>query len=620
MQEEFPCIDEPNAKAEFNITLKIPNKKELTALSNTQIIEEKIENNFRVIKFEKTPIMSTYLLAFFIGEVDYIERIINIDKDIKFRVYTPKGESDNGKFALDVGCKALKLFSDFFGINYPLNKMDMIAIPDFSAGAMENWGLVTYRSAYLLYNENTTSQAQKLQIAYVICHELAHQWFGKLVTMDWWSGLWLNEGFATWVGWMAVAEIFPEWKSWEIFYDDEFRSALTLDALDSSHPIDVDIENTSQIGEIFDAISYSKGSCIIGMLVDFMGIDRFKSGIREYLNKYKYANAKTNDLWDVLSKHSDYNIRNVMYEWTKNMGYPLVCADIRNNKLVLKQNKFMDKDKNDKNNCSNIWSIPLDILTDKNETKELFSYENLDLDLDLTNINWLKLNCKEQGFFITFYSDELLERLKTPIKNKILTTLNRAEIIDSISKLMKYGYYKLDFILEFINNVYNNETEYLVLKIIINFLIELKSIWFDEPIKQEKINNILNNILNRLNDTINYLPNNKESLQNSLYRTLLINLGILNNNKNIINKLNKLEISGDLRQLIYINKIQSGTLQDIDDLILIYNKSTDALEMKQILIALGHSKDEKVLMDLLKNTFNLELSIIKPFDIKKKII
>ncbi|KAF8944787.1 hypothetical protein BGZ52_010284, partial [Haplosporangium bisporale] len=211
--------------------------------------------------------MSTYLVAFIVGKFEYIETVTkNLPTPITCRVYVLPGKTEEAKFALSVTPLALEYFTELFGVAYPLPKMDLITIPDFESGAMENWGLVTYRSIRLLFNEKTSDLSYKRHIAYTICHEIAHQWFGNLVTMDWWDYLWLNEGFATWVGNLAVSKFFPEWDNWSYFIADGFQMGLALDGLRSSHPIEVPCKHPHEIHQIFDAISYYKGASCIRML------------------------------------------------------------------------------------------------------------------------------------------------------------------------------------------------------------------------------------------------------------------------------------------------------------------------------------------------------------------
>jgi aminopeptidase 2 len=260
----FPCWDEPNLKATFDVTLVVP--KYTTALSNMNVIEESDivvgDKTLNCVKFATTPIMSTYLLAFCVGEFEYSEAVATPTKPvgakpIVCRTYTLKGQKEQGKFALGVCTKTLEFFTEYFDVAYPLPKMDMIAIPDFGAGAMENWGLVTYRENAMLFDPAKSSVEGKQRVAYVVGHELAHQWFGNLVTMDWWNELWLNEGFATFVGWLAVDHIFPEWDIFVAFLLDDYEKGIELDCLRSSHPIEVDVKSPSEVEQIFDAVFFN---------------------------------------------------------------------------------------------------------------------------------------------------------------------------------------------------------------------------------------------------------------------------------------------------------------------------------------------------------------------------
>ena len=264
----LPCWDEPAVKATF--TINILHSKDLTALSN---MEEEVRVNRKddlvMTTFKKSPIMSTYLIAWVIGELNYIEKYS--ENNVRIRVYSAGESLELGEFALDVGVKSLDYLTEYFNIPYPLYKLDMVAIPDFSNVAMENWGLVTYRTDTLLYDKENSSLVDKVEIAITIAHELAHQWFGNLVTMDWWSGLWLNEGFATYVSYVAISHLFLEWDVWTKFINDDANRGLELDKMKSSHPIEVPVKNPDEIGQIFDAISYSKGASVIRMLATFLG-------------------------------------------------------------------------------------------------------------------------------------------------------------------------------------------------------------------------------------------------------------------------------------------------------------------------------------------------------------
>ena len=291
----FPCWDEPALKATFGMTLTVPDDR--VALSNMpeKTVVKDAAGGKKTVTFETTPVMSTYLLAFCVGEFDHIED--TTPEGVTVRCWTPVGKSEQGRFALDTAVGSLSFFGEYFDNAYPLPKMDMIAVPDFSAGAMENWGLVVYRASLMLFEEGKTPTNAKQSIGYVVGHELAHQWFGNLVTMEWWSQLWLNEGFATWVGWRAMDHLYPEWKVWSQFLTNEQSMGLGLDSLRSSHPVEVPIQSAGQVNEIFDAISYSKGSCVIRMLEAHLGEETFRAGMRAYVARHAYGNAGTTDLW-----------------------------------------------------------------------------------------------------------------------------------------------------------------------------------------------------------------------------------------------------------------------------------------------------------------------------------
>jgi tricorn protease interacting factor F2/3 len=315
----FPCWDEPEAKATFDISIIAENK--FTAISNMPIKSKKKIGGKTIYKFGKTPVMSTYLIYLGVGEFEYLTGKTG---KTQIRVITTKGNKSKGKYSLDLGKKLLTSYEKYFGIKYPLPKLDLIAVPDFAAGAMENWGAITFRETILLYDPKTSSTRTKQFIAEVISHEIAHQWFGNLVTMKWWNDLWLNESFATFMATKFVDKFYPEWDLWNQFVEDAMNVAMGLDSLKTTHPIDVKVNSPAEIREIFDAISYDKGGCVLRMLEHYVGEPNFQKGLKEYLKKFKYQNAQGQDLWDAIGKASKMPVSVMVNSWLKQPGFPLV--------------------------------------------------------------------------------------------------------------------------------------------------------------------------------------------------------------------------------------------------------------------------------------------------------
>ncbi len=319
----FPCWDEPAVKATFGVTFIV--QSNYTVLSNMpESLCNYLPNNMKKISFGVTPKMSTYLLAWAVGEFDFVQAVTK--NGVSLRVYSPPGRAEQGRFALDAGVRALDFFDDFFKVPYPLPKLDMICITEFAMGAMENWGLVTYRESALMIDEAKASAQAKQRVAVVVAHELAHQWFGNLVTMTWWDGLWLNEGFASYMEHLCTDALYPEYRLWEQFTTDAMGAAQRLDALRTSHPIIVPIKHAEEVEQVFDAISYSKGCTVVNMVAAIIGKAAFQKGLQNYMNRHAYGNTETADLWAAWSEASGHDIAKIMSTWTTYMGYPYVTV------------------------------------------------------------------------------------------------------------------------------------------------------------------------------------------------------------------------------------------------------------------------------------------------------
>lgn len=427
----FPCFDEPNYKAIFEIDIVAPSN--YIILSNSKPRYSVVTSARKQIYFEDTPKMSTYLVAFYIGHANSIHR--KTKYGVVVRIYSVKHPTYS-TFALDVAEKALDYLTELFDYKYPVSKLDLVAVPQFAAAAMENWGLVIFREKCLI--PMSDSIEEKIRIAYVIAHELAHQWFGNLVTMKWWDDLWLNESFATWVGWHIVDVIFPSWNVWEHFYINENMIAMDLDALTNSHPIKVQIPNVNNANEIFDEISYSKGGSVLRMLIETIGFNDFIIGMRTYFKAFAYKNCTTDDLWNTLSVASKLDINSIMDCWLNKPGYPIIYFYRKNNKLKFYQKKFSY----DKNRiCTDIWHVPIYNLT---LNKKVASIQ--------TGGNTSCINTNATGYYRVNYQPELLEEL---IASNNLSNLEYAHILNDLFYLLKARLIVFEYYTHCVENIIN---------------------------------------------------------------------------------------------------------------------------------------------------------------------
>ncbi|KAI7861332.1 peptidase family M1-domain-containing protein, partial [Spinellus fusiger] len=487
----FPCWDEPALKATFDITLVVP--AHLTALSNMDVLSDKpypTETQtsgevLKQVKYSTTPLMSTYLVAFVVGPFEYIEDFSSGEHNgqpIRSRVYTLPGVVEQGRHALNVCVKAIEYFAKVFGEPYPLPKIDMVAIPDFEAGAMENWGLVTYRTVALLFDEKSSSISSKKSTAYTVCHEIAHQWFGNLVTMEWWDHLWLNEGFATWVGWLAVDNVFPDWDIWTSFVNSDMPSALKLDALRSSHPIEVAVNDPAEIQQIFDAISYYKGASVIRMLSSWLGVDIFLAGVRRYLSRHKWGNASTNDLWVALSEEAGVDVSEFMTLWTRHVGYPVLKVETDETTYKVSQSRYLSTGDLTEEEDSTVWWAPLNVLT--TEKVEPLTLVEKTQTFPLPKDGLFKLNAGQTSVYRVNYPIEAIRKLAEEIKKGeaglLSNTTDRVGLIADAGNLCASGEQETSTFLELVE-AFTNETDYFVLSQLSTHLGNILSVWYEQP-------------------------------------------------------------------------------------------------------------------------------------------
>ncbi|KAK8660804.1 hypothetical protein V6N13_051713 [Hibiscus sabdariffa] len=615
----FPCWDEPACKATFKITLDVPS--ELVALSNMPVIEEKVNGPLKTVSYQESPIMSTYLVAVVIGLFDYVED--HTPDGIKVRVYCQVGKADQGKFALKVAVGTLGLYKDYFAVPYPLPKLDMIAIPDFSAGAMENYGLVTYRETALLYDEQHSAAANKQRVATVVAHELAHQWFGNLVTMEWWTHLWLNEGFATWVSYLATDSLFPEWKIWTQFLD-ETTAGLRLDGLAESHPIEVEINHAAEIDEIFDAISYRKGASVIRMLQSYLGAECFQKSLASYIKKHAYSNAKTEDLWAALEEGSGEPVTKLMNTWTKQMGYPVVSVKVKDQKLEFEQSQFFSSG----GTGDGQWIVPITFCCGSYEKKTSFllqtkleTHDAKEFSSDNNKTAWIKLNVDQTGFYRVKYDEELAARLRHAIENKYLTATDRFGILDDSYALCMASQLPLTSLLTLMA-AYREELEYIVLSNLISITYKVVRIMADaKPELMDNINQFFINLLQYSAEKLGWDAKQGESHLDAMLRgEILTALAMLGHKETLneasrrfdvfLNDRNTPLLPPDIRKAAYVAVMQVATSSNragFESLLRVYRETDLSQEKIRILGSLPSCPDPAIVLDVLKFSLSPEV-------------
>jgi len=626
----FPCVDEPSAKATFLLTLIVPSK--LECFSNMPESKRKtLDDNTVEISFLETPKMSTYLLAYCIGEFDYVQALTKYGVLVK--VYAPRGRGASCQYALECGVKALDCFNDFFGVNYPLPKLDMVAIPEFAMGAMENWGLVTYRDADLLIDPDTASSSQKQRVCTVVCHELAHQWFGNLVTMAWWDDLWLNEGFASWAENYASDAIYPEYQMWDQFASGALSTALALDSMLSSHPIQVPIAHAEEVEQVFDGISYCKGASVVRMIKAVIGMGHFQKGLTNYMRKFAYGNTETIDLWQAWEEVSSMPIPEMMASWTEQMGFPLVKVvdeDWQDDKVVLtlEQSWFLsDGSEPPEDGKDKLWTIPILSCTPSGTQQDMVLMREKTATVTIpieSKTDWVKLNAGQEVPMRVHYSDEMLTRLSKAIESKELSSpADRVGLVTDAYALVKANKILSPESLMKLLVGYKDEDDCVVWQGLSSALLGLSSVLSADEKINTNYSNFAKKLVLPLFEKVGWDTKPDDGHLTSILRGIMVALlcDYCSDDNDVMKQANmKCEaffedpsnskiLSADIKVPVFKIYLKNGGKKEYETVKAYYYKAKDSAEKKTVLTSLGSTADENLKLEALDWTTSGEVKL-----------
>ncbi len=435
----FPCRDEPAEKAEFDVTVRVP--KEARVVFNTDPAESREEDAARVVRFRTTPRMSTYLLYLGIGPFEETERL---DPGLRTIVAHPAGRAEAARFALEHASRFVRAYAEYYAIDYPLPKLHLVAVPSFWAGAMENWGAIAFRETTLLVDAQTGTFARRWN-RQVLAHEIAHQWFGNLVTNAWWSDFWLNEAFANFVANRILDRVHPGESTWEDFVTVEMGKGLTQDCLDSAHPIVVEIRRPEEIGEIADGITYGKGASLLRMIESYVGEPAFRAGVTAYLKAHEYGAASSADLWSALDRHTDAPVSRIMEAWVRRPGHPIVDVRRSGDALEFTQRRFRYGGPGP----SEPWPLPLEVEVGTERVKRL--HDGGTVRIPAPRGAPLRVNPDRPGFFHVRYDAELSRELLDRWSE--LTEIDQWGVLTDRNHFLASGDGTLDEYLEVIDRI-----------------------------------------------------------------------------------------------------------------------------------------------------------------------
>lgn len=605
-REVFPCVDEPAAKAEYDLTLIT--RPGITVLGNMPVKSEEENDNSLTTAFEKTPRMSSYLLAFVIGELH--KKSAHTKSGVEVNVWTTPAQNENTlDFALDIATRSIDFYDEYFGVKYPLPKSDHVALPDFSSGAMENWGLITYRESCLLADPELTPESSRRFIATVIAHELSHQWFGNLVTMQWWNDLWLNESFANMMEYVAIDALQPDWHMWEDFATNEVTAALRRDSLDGVQSVQADVNHPDEISTLFDpAIVYAKGGRLLVMVRKLIGEEAFRAGLKSYFEKFAYKNTVGNDLWQELESASDQPIVDLMNAWISQPGLPIISVSSSHNTAILSQERFFIGEHQP---SDALWPIPL------------FANQPLDvkiLDQKETTVyieKPLQLNCGLSAHFVTKYDQSTREYLLKNITE--LPTLDKICILQDATILARAGFENSASLLPLALSL-KTETNEKVFGMAAGALTELRKFVDDNDAARDSLKRISGEFTRATFEELGWDEKDGESDDDRERRTTALSLMMYSEDKEVLNEAktrfdnNKLEnLPTEIRALIISANVRHfETPEMIENLFATYKNTPSNDLQNDIAIGLTSTKNPKTAEKILANI--KDSNIIRPQD------
>ena len=615
-REVFPCVDEPAAKATYNVTLVTD--PELTVLGNMPITQQQENNGVLTTIFDRTPRMSSYLLAFVVGELH--RKTACTKSGVEVNIWaTPAQSEETLDFALDIATRSIDFYNEYFGVPYPLPKSDHVALPDFSSGAMENWGLITYRESCLLADPKLTPESSKHFIATVIAHELSHQWFGNLVTMQWWNDLWLNESFANMMEYVAVDALHPEWRMWEDFATSEVTAALRRDSLDGVQPVQADVNHPDEISTLFDpAIVYAKGGRLLVMVRRLIGEEAFRAGLKAYFEKFAYQNTVGNDLWQELETASGQPIVDLMNTWISQPGLPIVQVGQDSSDeqptASLRQERFFIGDHQP---SDALWPIPLFANQPLDDTM-LTEHEKT-----FTIEKPLQLNCGLSGHFVTHYDsatrDQLIEKAAE------LPTLDKICLLQDMTLLARAGRESSAALLP-LARVFQHETNEKVFSMAAGALAELRKFVDDDEVGQARLKQISAEFARNTFTELGWDERDGESDDDRERRTAALGLMLygedsvaLTEAKRRFDETDPDDLPAEIRPLIInANVRQFETPEMIDKLFTIYQNTPSADLQVDIALSLTSTKNPATTEQIL--TAIKDTTIIRPQDASRWFI